>query len=527
MVAVDDIPLLVHRQAAVGIAVKGEAHIQVVRNHKAAQVLDMGRAAVDIDVQAVRIVGNHMGVGTQGVKNALGHHPGAAVGTVETDAHPFIRAGRKRDEIADIAVAPGGIVDGAADVGAGGIRQLFIRVDIGLDAVQQFLLHLFAVGVNQLDAVVGIGIVAGGDHDAAVKIVGTGDVGHAGRAGHMQQESVRTGGSQARTESGLIHIAGAAGILADDDLRTVIPPIVPAEIAADLESMIHGQVLVGLSPESVRTEILSHVFSFFLNSLLCLQSASCGRVRANSDVCRDLQEGSRNDAVIPGIQHIKNRFGFFLSHGQHQDLLRLRQGADAHGHSLFRDGSAVGKEPGELLFRFTGQLLNAAAGRKLRTGFVIADTGVYPKAEHRQIQTAAAADCFITAAGVFFRQPEAVFLGDADLPKKPLFGQTAETLLLRDTEKLGRLEETGCRKIGLAACGSFTEKLPQGKHRPAGGQRQCRIRLFTQQGADFVRSQAEHFVLRPYQGFHVYPYFCSVSSLLSSSMKVLMSLKLR
>ena len=42
MVAVDDISFLIHRQAAVGVAVEGKAHIQIVRNHKAAQVLDMG-----------------------------------------------------------------------------------------------------------------------------------------------------------------------------------------------------------------------------------------------------------------------------------------------------------------------------------------------------------------------------------------------------------------------------------------------------------------------------------------------------
>ena len=58
------------------------------------------------------------------------------------------------------------------------------------------------------------------------------------------------------------------GVFADNDLRPVLPAVVPAEIAADPECMIHCQVLVGLSAESVCTKIFTHFVSFFLMRLL-------------------------------------------------------------------------------------------------------------------------------------------------------------------------------------------------------------------------------------------------------------------
>ena len=257
VVAVDDIALLVHRQAAIRVAIKGEAHVQAVFHHELLQLADMGGAAVHVDVQAVGPVGNHIGIGPQGVKHALGHLPGAAVGAVQADLEVFIGPGGQGDQVADVAVAAGRIVHGAADGVPLGVGQGFVRVQIGLDALQQALLHFLPVAVDELDPVVMIGVVAGGDHDAAVKVVRTGDVGHAGGAGHMQQISVRPGGGEAGAEGRLIHVAGATGVLADDHLGFVILAIVPAQVAADLEGMVHGQVLIGFPAEAVSSEIFT------------------------------------------------------------------------------------------------------------------------------------------------------------------------------------------------------------------------------------------------------------------------------
>ena len=78
----------------------------------------------------------------------------------------------------------------------------------------------------------------------------------------MEQVGVRPGGGEAGAEGRLKHIAGAPGVLADDHLGLVVPAIVPAQVAADLEGMVHGQILVGFPAEAVRSKIFTQ--SIFL-----------------------------------------------------------------------------------------------------------------------------------------------------------------------------------------------------------------------------------------------------------------------
>ena len=77
----------------------------------------------------------------------------------------------------------------------------------------------------------------------------------------MQQIGVRTGGGQSGAERVLEHIARAAGVLADHDLGLMILSVKPAEIAADPESMIHGQVDVGLTAEPIGSKVFTHLYS--------------------------------------------------------------------------------------------------------------------------------------------------------------------------------------------------------------------------------------------------------------------------
>jgi phosphoglucosamine mutase len=58
----DHIALLVYAQAAVGIAVIGKAHIQVILDNELLQMLDMGASAVCIDVVAIGLVVHHVGL---------------------------------------------------------------------------------------------------------------------------------------------------------------------------------------------------------------------------------------------------------------------------------------------------------------------------------------------------------------------------------------------------------------------------------------------------------------------------------
>ena len=218
----------------------------------------MRRAAVAVDVRAVGRIADDIRIRAERVEDILCHHPRAAVGAVKADLHPLVRVRGQADEITDVAVAAGGIVLRAADVRARSKRDLQIAVEIVLDLVNDALLHLFTGAVEQLDAVVRKGIVARADHDAAVKIVRTDDVGHARRRCDVHEIGVRARGRQAGGQRIFKHIAGSTGIFADHDRALVLPAVIPAEKPADPVGVLHRQAHVGLTAEAVSTKIFGH-----------------------------------------------------------------------------------------------------------------------------------------------------------------------------------------------------------------------------------------------------------------------------
>ena len=258
MVAVYLVALFVHRKAAVGVAVERETHVETVFDNELSELFKVGGAAVYVDVQSVGSVADNVGIRAERVKHALRHLPCAAVRAVKTDLFALVGARRQRDEVADVAVSAGGVVDGAAYFVTLSVGQRLIGVEICLNTVKQALLHFFAVAVYELYAVVVVGVVACGDHDAAVEVIRPCDVGHARRAGDVQEIGVRAGGGKTRAERRLKHIAGAAGVLADNYLCLMLPAVVPAEVTADFESMVNRQIDIGLSAKAVGSEIFAH-----------------------------------------------------------------------------------------------------------------------------------------------------------------------------------------------------------------------------------------------------------------------------
>ena len=273
VVAGDDVALFVHAQAAVGVAVVGKAHVQPVLYHVALQNLNVGRTRVLVDVVAVGGGIDDVGLGAQGVKNAFCNVPGGTVGAVQANLHALEGIHAQTDEIADVAVSSGNMVNGAADLVALGQRQflpfpaesLQIAVQIRFHQTDDAFIHLLTEVVDELDAVVVVGVVAGGDHNAAVEALSADDEGHAGGGGDVQQIGVCAGGYQTANKAVLEHIARPAGILADDDSGGAVRAgaalqlgVVPAEKTPDLESVVSGKIAVGFSPEAVGSKIFAH-----------------------------------------------------------------------------------------------------------------------------------------------------------------------------------------------------------------------------------------------------------------------------
>ena len=273
VVAGDDIALLVHAQAAVGVAVVGKADVEMILDHELLQALDVGGTGIVVDVQAVRLVVDDVGVGTQSIEHRLRDVPAGTVGAVQADLDSLEGVDAQADEVAHVAVAACHIVHGAADVlavGKGQLRPVLIEdvelaVDVVLDQQQGLFGHLLAVAVDELDAVVVERVVAGRDHDAAVEVVHAGDVGHRGRRSDVQQIGVCAGGRQTGTKAVLKHVGAAAGVLADDDAGRLVVAValaelvvIPAEEAAHLVGVVGGQRDPGFAAEAIGPKILSH-----------------------------------------------------------------------------------------------------------------------------------------------------------------------------------------------------------------------------------------------------------------------------
>ena len=257
-VAVDHMAALVNGQAAVGVAVVGKAHVKAVLHHKALQLVDVGAAAVHVDVEAVGCVVDDVGLCAQGVKDRASHGGGGAVCAVQANLQALQAEAAGGNEMADVAVATLHVVHGAADGVAGGQRHLGLAINVVLDELKDVLVHLEALAVDQLDAVVGVGVVGGGDHDAAVKRAVDDLEGDARSRDDVKHVGVGAGGNQAAHQGALEHVAGAASVLAQDDagLLGLAGTVVPAHEAADLVGVLHVKPLVGTAAEAVGAKVL-------------------------------------------------------------------------------------------------------------------------------------------------------------------------------------------------------------------------------------------------------------------------------
>ena len=202
-------------------------------------MLYVGRAAVCVDIVTVGRIVHHMGFCTEGVKNAFSNLPCCTVGDIQTDFDVFEAVFAHGNQVADVAVAAFNVVDCSADVLSFGNGDLKLAVDVVFYLEQGFFRHLFAVAVEQLDAIVIKRVVGCGNHDTAVEIVDARNIGNGGGGGNVHDIRVRAACHQARTQGIFEHIGGAAGVLADQNLCFFVHvgAVVPTQKASDLDSV--------------------------------------------------------------------------------------------------------------------------------------------------------------------------------------------------------------------------------------------------------------------------------------------------
>ena len=153
-------------------------------------------------------------------------------------------------------------------------KQFQLAVDVVFNERNGLLLHLLAMGIDQLNAVIIVGIVAGRDHNAAVKLIHPGHIGDGRGGGDVEHVSIGTGRGQAGDQGVLKHITGAAGVLADHhtgrfgiSVAALHFSVIPAQKAADFISMVCCQGYIGFTTEAVGSEIFTHIAISFTSWL--------------------------------------------------------------------------------------------------------------------------------------------------------------------------------------------------------------------------------------------------------------------
>jgi hypothetical protein len=167
LVAVDEVAVGVHRQHAVGVAVEREAHIRSQLDDRPAQDLRMRRSASVVDVHAVGSVGHHVDACAGGLEHMRRHLPRGAVGAVEDDVQPREPAAAEgAHQRVDIGGSRRAGPD-PSDLAPGGQRQRSAAgdqaIELGLEPFLDGVVELATPSGEELDAVVGEGVVRRGD----------------------------------------------------------------------------------------------------------------------------------------------------------------------------------------------------------------------------------------------------------------------------------------------------------------------------------------------------------------------------
>ena len=182
---------------------------------------------------------------------------GRAVGAVQGHLEPLELHAHRDGALAEFDVAAVGIHHPLGLAQPGRVDGSHGLVQFRLDGVFHLIGQLEALGGEELDAVVIKRVVRGTDDDTGAGTHGTGQVGD-GRGGHgTQQVDVDAGGGETGLQGRFEHIAGDAGVLADEDLAAPLPQH-PTGGPAQAQDEFRGNgVFAHLAADAVGTEILA------------------------------------------------------------------------------------------------------------------------------------------------------------------------------------------------------------------------------------------------------------------------------
>ncbi len=217
--------------------------------------MESPRLPVDVDPVRLHPQGRHLGPELR--EHQGGHAVGRSVGGVDHHPNPIEREIAGKGGLGEGHVATARVLQllRAPDPGPdlAGPQRLSVGHE-SLDLRFGLVGQLESVAPENLDAVVGVWVVAGADHDAGVGPHADREVSHGGGGDGSAEQNPASHRANARGDRGLDHVPGEAGVLADDDPGRV--PLAPAGHVGDGPPEGEGQlrghgVLVGHAPDAV------------------------------------------------------------------------------------------------------------------------------------------------------------------------------------------------------------------------------------------------------------------------------------
>ena len=169
LVAVDEVALMIDCQTPIGVTVEGQPQVGALLDHLGLQDLGVGRSAGGVDVDAVWAVVDGDDVGTLGAESCRAGHGRGAVGTVQDDLEALegVLLTQGPHQMIDVGVHR---TRGGMDTSHLGADRTLPRLTHPLlDGVLKIVDELDPATLEELDAIVGHGVVRGREHDAEIR----------------------------------------------------------------------------------------------------------------------------------------------------------------------------------------------------------------------------------------------------------------------------------------------------------------------------------------------------------------------
>ena len=194
---------------------KARPEVGARRAHGAGDVPEVRRAAVDVDVGAVRRAGDDRGAHAEALEQQRRDRRGGAVGAVDHDVQAVQRHVDGLGDPRDVALGRA-LAASSAPAHVAADAQLVLGPEQRLDALLVGVRELEPVAAEELDAVVGIRVVAGRDDGAEVGVLRRGPATATPGVGSTPARSATPPAlGDARAQRVLEHRARSAGVAPD------------------------------------------------------------------------------------------------------------------------------------------------------------------------------------------------------------------------------------------------------------------------------------------------------------------------